>query len=120
MYLGTRRHASQRLTVFSSEADATTLPFGDKTTEVTQPNWHWSVWSLAPLVTSQSLTVLSHEAAATKLSSGEKCDSVEMALQRGQCCVPTLPYLRFNLKLLRNIVVKCCQNNTVSWSKDDR
>ena len=68
---------SQSRTVLSSEADATSLPSGEKATALTSSKWPSSVCSAAPVAKSQSRTVLSREnmppeADATSLPSGEK------------------------------------------------
>ena len=47
--------ASQSLTVLSLEADATTLPSGEKATELTSAQWALKVCSAAPVTASQSL-----------------------------------------------------------------
>ena len=66
----------RRRGVLSYEADATTLPSGEKATDVTQFEWPSSVSRAAPVAASQSLTVLSYEADATTLPSGEKATDV--------------------------------------------
>jgi hypothetical protein len=42
-----------------AEPDTTSLPSGEKATDLTQSEWPLSVCSAAPVVASQSLTVLS-------------------------------------------------------------
>jgi hypothetical protein len=59
--------ASQSLTVWSGEPDATSLPSGENATELTQSEWPLSVCSAAPVPASQSLTVWSGEPDATTL-----------------------------------------------------
>jgi hypothetical protein len=63
--------ASQSLTVWSREPDATTLPSGENVTELTEFEWPLSVSSAAPVPASQSLIVSSCEPDATSLPSGE-------------------------------------------------
>jgi hypothetical protein len=59
--------------VLSSEPDATSLPSGEKATELTGPEWPSSGPPYgAPVAASQSRTVLSIEPDATSLPSGEK------------------------------------------------
>ena len=60
------------LTVLSSDADASILPSGEKTTALTDPEWPLSDCSTAPDPVSHSLTVLSYDADASVLPSGEK------------------------------------------------
>src|SRR5439155_1267519 len=55
-----------------SDADATSLPSGEKVTPETPSEWPSSVRRTAPVAESQSLTVLSSDADATSLPSGEK------------------------------------------------
>ena len=64
--------ASQSRTVRSVEADATSVPSGEKATALTEPVWPWSVCMAAPVAASQSRTVPSLEADATSVPSGEK------------------------------------------------
>src|SRR5256885_12551433 len=52
---------SQSLTVPSRDADATSWPSGENTTEITEPEWPSSVPRTAPVAVSQSLTVRSEE-----------------------------------------------------------
>ena len=70
------RAASQSLTVLSSDADATSLPSGEKATALTELEWPSSVCSAAPVAASQSLTVSSSDADATSLPSGEKATAL--------------------------------------------
>jgi hypothetical protein len=65
--------ASQSRTVTLSKPDTTSLPSGEKATELTQPEWPLGGSPRgAPVATSQSWTVPSNEPDATSLPSGEK------------------------------------------------
>ena len=63
---------SQSRTVRSHEADATSVPSGEKATALTESVWPWSVCVVAPVAASQSRTVSSLGADATSVPSGEK------------------------------------------------
>jgi hypothetical protein len=67
------------LTVLSSDADASSLPSGEKATALTQAEWPLSVCSAAPEPVSQSLTVPSLDADASSLLSGEKATALTQA-----------------------------------------
>jgi hypothetical protein len=68
--------ASHSLTVLSLDADASSLPSGEKATAVTQSEWPSSVCSTAPDPASHSLTALSRDADASSLLSGEKATAL--------------------------------------------
>jgi hypothetical protein len=74
--------------VLSSEADARTLPSGEKATALTESLWPSSVCFQAPVVASQSRTVLSSEADARTLPSGEKATALT------ECCGPRVSVSR--------------------------
>ncbi len=86
--------ASQSRTVLSSDADATSLPSGEKATDVDRTReWPSSVCTeRRPVAASQSRTVLSSDADATSLPSGEKATELtrpRMALERLQAAPPS-------------------------------
>lgn len=54
----------------------TSLPFGEKATEMTQAEWPSSICSAAPVIASQSLTVRSFDPDTASLPSGEKATDV--------------------------------------------
>jgi hypothetical protein len=58
--------------VRSPEADASSLPSGEKATALIGPEWPSSVCRAAPEPAAHSLTVQSLEADASSLLSGEK------------------------------------------------
>ena len=64
--------ASHSLTVSLYEADASSLPSGEKATALIGPEWPSSVCRAAPEPAAHSLTVQSLEADASSLLSGEK------------------------------------------------
>lgn len=68
--------ASQSLAVWSSDADATSLPSGENATAMTGPKWPSSVLCTAPVAESQSMTVQSKDADATSLLSGENATAM--------------------------------------------
>src|ERR1700761_8837506 len=63
---------SHRWTVLSNDADAISLPSGEKATDMTLPLWPLSVDRAAPVAGSHRRTVLSYDADATSFPSGEK------------------------------------------------
>ena len=63
---------SHSRTVLSFDADATSLPSGEKLTALTQSEWPSSVLRQDPVDVSHSRTVSSSDADATSLPSGEK------------------------------------------------
>jgi hypothetical protein len=75
--------------VLSDEADARSLPFGEKATALTQSLWPSSVCFQAPVVVSQSRTVLSSEADGRTLPSSEKANySVDPIAVGSECMFP--------------------------------
>ncbi len=62
---------SQSGTVWSSEAEASLFPSGEKATTTSQPEWPSSVLRDAPITASESRTVQLSEAEASCLPSGE-------------------------------------------------
>jgi hypothetical protein len=70
----------QSCTVVLDEADARTLPSGEKATALNQQLWPSSVCCQAPEVTSQSRIVSSMEADARALPSGEKAIALTQLL----------------------------------------
>src|SRR5277367_5538803 len=78
---GAPESASQSLTVSSYEADASSLPSGEKATALTPEICPSSVCSGVPEPASQSLTVLSYEADASSLPSGEKATALTPELR---------------------------------------
>src|ERR1700735_1415875 len=78
--------ASQSRTVVSYEADASTLPSGEKATALTELLWPSSVCFQAPVVAFQSRTVLSYEADARTLPSGEKATAKTELLWPSSVC----------------------------------
>ena len=67
---------SQSRTVSSDDADATSLPSGEKATALTRFEWPSSVLRQDPVPVSQSRTVSSPDADATSLPSGEKATAL--------------------------------------------
>ena len=63
---------SQSRTVVSCEADAISLPSGEKAIALTSPKWPSSVLQHNPVSVSQNRTVVSYDTDAIILPSGEK------------------------------------------------
>ena len=79
--------ASQSRTVWSLEADATSVPSGEKATALTEPVWPWSVCVVAPVAASQSRTVWSVEADAISVPSDEKVTALAEPVWPWSVCV---------------------------------
>ena len=71
--------ASQSRTVPSPDADATSLPSGEKATALTEPEWPSSVCSGEPVLASQSRTVSSSGCGRDQLAVRREGDGVDRA-----------------------------------------
>jgi hypothetical protein len=77
----------------SSEPDATSLPSGEKATDVTESEWPLSGSPCgAPEAASQSRTVMSPEPDATSLPSGEKATDLTQSKWSSSVCSAPLQF----------------------------
>ena len=78
--------ACQSRTVWSSEADAISVPSGEKATALAVLVWPRSVCVVAPVAACQSRTTQSLEADATSVPSGEKATALTMSVWPSSVC----------------------------------
>src|SRR5256714_575124 len=78
--------ASQILTVWSSDADASRAESCEKATELTAWLWPSSVCRQAPLLASQILTLPSYDADASRAGSCEKATELTQSLWPSNVC----------------------------------